>query len=107
MEVPRLGVELELQLQVYTTATAMQDPSLICNLHHSSWQCRILNPLSEGRDRTYDLRDRKLDSFPMSHDKSVYFKRKLKGIPFVAQWVKDQALSLQWLRLLLWCGFDH
>ena len=26
MEVPRLGVELELQLPAYTTATAMQDP---------------------------------------------------------------------------------
>lgn len=24
----------------------------------------------------------------------------------VAQWVKDQALSLQWLWLLHWCEFD-
>ena len=24
----------------------------------------------------------------------------------VAQWVKDPVLSLQCLRLLLWCGFD-
>ena len=55
MEVPRLGVKLELQLLVYTTATAMQDPSRIGNLHHSSRQCRILNPLSEARDRTLDL----------------------------------------------------
>ena len=29
MEVPRLGVESELQLPTYTTATAMQDPSRI------------------------------------------------------------------------------
>ena len=35
MEVPRLGVELELELLVYTTATAMQDPSCVCDLHHS------------------------------------------------------------------------
>ena len=35
MEVPRLGVELELQLPVYTTATDMQDPSFICNRPHS------------------------------------------------------------------------
>ena len=28
MEVPRLGVELELQMLVYTTATAMADPKL-------------------------------------------------------------------------------
>ena len=24
----------------------------------------------------------------------------------MAQWVKDLALSRQWLGLLLWCGFD-
>ena len=24
----------------------------------------------------------------------------------MAQWVKDLALSLQWLGSLLWCGFD-
>ena len=29
----------------------------ICDLHHSSWQCRILNPLSESRDRTCILVD--------------------------------------------------
>ena len=38
MEVPRLGVELELQLPVYTTATAIRDPSHGFNLHHSSQQ---------------------------------------------------------------------
>ena len=27
------------------TATATQNPSLICDLHHSSWQRHILNPL--------------------------------------------------------------
>ena len=36
----------------YTTATAMPDPSHFCNLHHSSWQCRILNPLSKAKDWT-------------------------------------------------------
>ena len=36
MEVPRLGVESELQLLAYTTAT--QDPSCVGNLHHGSWQ---------------------------------------------------------------------
>ena len=49
MEVPRLGVELELQLRVYTTATVTQDPSYICDLHHSSQQCQILNPFSKAR----------------------------------------------------------
>ena len=49
MEVPRLGVELEVQLPDYTTATAMWDPSHIFDLHHSSQQCQILNLLSEAR----------------------------------------------------------
>ena len=39
MKVPRLGVESELQLPVYATAIAMQDPSCVYNLHHSSRQC--------------------------------------------------------------------
>ena len=53
MEVPRLGVESELKLLTYTTA--MWDLSCICNLHHSSWQRQIFNPLSKARDRTHDL----------------------------------------------------
>ena len=51
MEVPRLKVELELRLPAYTTATAMQDLSHICDLHHSSWQHQILNLPSEARDQ--------------------------------------------------------
>ena len=50
MKVPRLGVELELQLLAYTTATATLDLSCTCNLCCSSQQRRILNPLSEARD---------------------------------------------------------
>ena len=42
MEVLRLGVESELQLQTYTTTTA--DLSHIYNL------LQLLNPLSEARD---------------------------------------------------------
>ena len=52
MEVPRLGVKLELQLPAYTTATAKQDPSHVCDLHHGSQQRWTLNSLSEARDRT-------------------------------------------------------
>ena len=39
MEVPRLGVEWELQLPA--TATATWNLSHVCDLHHSSWQCWI------------------------------------------------------------------
>ena len=49
-EVPRLGVEWELHLPAYTTATATRDPSHVCNLHYSSQQRRILNPLSGAGD---------------------------------------------------------
>ena len=52
MEVPKLGVKLELQVPAYATATAMQDQSQVCNLYHSSWQHQILQPLSKARDRT-------------------------------------------------------
>ena len=51
MVVPRLGVKLELQPPAYATATAMPYPSYICDLHHSSGQCRILNPLIEAWDQ--------------------------------------------------------
>ena len=54
-EVPRLGVESELQLPAYTTATAMRDPNRIWDSHHSSRQRRILNALTEARDRTHNL----------------------------------------------------
>ena len=55
MEVPRLGVQSELQLLAYATATAMWDPSPICNLHYSLQQHQILNPLSEASDQIGSL----------------------------------------------------
>ena len=55
MEVPRLRVKSELWLPAYATATAMTDPSHICDLHHSSWQHQMLNPLSEVRDQARNL----------------------------------------------------
>jgi len=57
MVVPRLGVQSELQLPAYATATATRGPSCICDLHHNSRQHRILRPLSEARDRTCVLMD--------------------------------------------------
>ena len=57
MEVPGLGVPLELQLQAYTTATATLDPSCICNLCYNLQQGWILNALSKARDQTRILTD--------------------------------------------------
>ena len=55
LDVPRLEVQSDLQLPAYATATATQDPSCVYDLHHSSRQRRILNPLSEARDGTHNL----------------------------------------------------
>ena len=50
MEVPSPGTESKPQLLTYATVTATWDLSHICDLHLSSWQRQILNPLSEARD---------------------------------------------------------
>ena len=68
MEVPRLGVELELQLPAYSTATATWDLSPVFNLHRSSWKRQILNPLSEARDRTCILMGINWVRNPLSHN---------------------------------------
>ena len=57
MEVSRPGVESELQRPAYTTVTATPNLSHISDLHLSSRQQQILNPLSEARDRTCILAD--------------------------------------------------
>ena len=57
MEVPWLGVKLELQTPTYTMTTATPDLRQVLDLHCSSWQRQILNPLSEARDRTRNLMD--------------------------------------------------
>ena len=68
MEVPRLGVESELWLLAYATARAMSDWSRVSDLHHSSKQCQILNPLSKAKDRTCVLMDTSWVRYPLSHN---------------------------------------
>ena len=68
MDVPGLGIKSEMQLLAYTTATAMQDLSCVFDLHHSSQQRQILNPLSEARDRTCVLMDISRFRNPLSHN---------------------------------------
>ena len=69
MEVLRLGVESELQLLSHATATATRDPSLICDLHCSSQQCQVPDPLSKARDSTYTI----MDSFLLHHSGNSLF----------------------------------
>ena len=68
MQVPGLGVELELQLSAYPTATATPDLSCVCSLRHSLWQHQILNPLSEAKDGTCILMDASGVLHPVSHN---------------------------------------
>ena len=57
MQVPRPGVESELQLLACAVATVTKDPSLICDLHGSSFQHWILNPSSKARNQARFLMD--------------------------------------------------
>ena len=57
MEVPGPGAEFGVAAEDYATATTTPDPSHICDLHHRSWQRRILNPLSKTGDQTFILMD--------------------------------------------------
>ena len=50
MDIPRLGVQSELQLLVYTTATAVQDPNGLCDLPRSSQKHQILKQLVGASD---------------------------------------------------------
>ena len=51
-----------------TTATATKELSLICHLCHGSWQCWILNPLSEVGDQIHVLIDTSQVCNPLSHN---------------------------------------
>uniref|UniRef100_A0A8D1MKD3 Uncharacterized protein n=1 Tax=Sus scrofa TaxID=9823 RepID=A0A8D1MKD3_PIG len=84
MEVPRLGIKSELPLLAYTTATATPDPSQICDLHHSSWQCWILNPLSEVRDRTLNL----------MVPSGIRFRCTMTGTPIVTNVAGNMAMQI-------------
>ena len=69
-----LGVESELQLPVYTTATARPDPSRVCELPRSSWQRRMAmrdtSPTERGQGSNPSPLGYSSDSSPLSHDRS-------------------------------------
>ena len=52
----------------------MPDPSCVCDLYHSSWQYRLLNPLSEAKDQTWVLMDAS----------QILFCGATMGIPLIA-----------------------
>ena len=56
VKVPRIWVKWEMQLRPPPNHSNT-NPSLLCDLHRSLWQCQLLNPLSQARDQTCILRD--------------------------------------------------
>ena len=108
MEVPRPGVQSELQPPAYPTTTAMRDPSCVFHLHHSSQQHWILNPLGEARDRTLNLMVPSQICFPLCHDRNysyVFFHslstvlRKEDQIGSVSH-LLNQGIPMAWLLAL-------
>ena len=74
MESPRLGFQSELQMPAYATATAMPNPSCVCDLYHRYQQRWILNPLMEARDLTHILMDTSwVCLLPLSHNRNSWF----------------------------------
>ena len=88
-QVPRSGVELELQLPVYTTAMATSEPKCIYHLQHSLWRCQILNPLNEARDWTRLLTDTSRVPNLLSHNRNSWlcFKLSMLGWGFLGGYI--------------------
>ena len=68
MEVPKLGVKLDLHLLAYAIAAATDDLSHIYDLHCSLKQCQILNLVRKARDRTCLLMDTGQFLIPLRHN---------------------------------------
>ena len=65
-------MKLELQLLVYAIATARPDPSHICDLHCSLWQCQIINLLREAGDHTHLHMDTSQVLNPLSYNRTSF-----------------------------------
>ena len=55
---------------IYAKGAATLNPSHVCDLHHSSQQCRILNLLREARGQTHNLMVPRQIRSPLSHDRN-------------------------------------
>ena len=84
MEVPRLGVELELQLPAYTSATATPDLSHIWDLHHAHSNAGSLPHWARPGIEPSVLMDTSQIDF-----RTPEYVGLISGI---VDWVKDQAL---------------
>ena len=57
----------------------IQDLSHVCDLHHSSWQCQIHDPLSEARTWTCILMD----------TSQIHFRWAMKGTPSLLLLIRE------------------
>ena len=73
--------------RIGATDTAMQDPSRVCDLNHSSQQCRILKALSEARDQTFVLMDASQIRFHCATTGTPEFQFKIIKM-YMLQWEK-------------------
>ena len=90
MDVPKIGVKSKLYL-LDCMPTTMRDPSLICDLQHSSWQHWILNPLSEARDETDIVMNTSQVCNPLSHTRNsllflFFFLLRRRGRNYLLRW---------------------
>ena len=89
MEVPSLGVESELQLPAYATATETEtrDPSHVCNLHYSSRQYWIHYPLiREGQGSNPHPHGYSLGLSLLSHDRNFLNQFECKDLSWMPRW---------------------
>ena len=100
-EVHRVRIKWELQLSA--AATAMWDPSHICDQYHSSWQCWILNSLSEARDRTHIITDTSRVHNLLSHMGTPNCFLKMGAEP---SWVLLKATAFWGLTKAFLCQFS-
>ena len=91
MDVPKL------YLLACATATATPHPSHVFNLHHHSWQQRLLNPLSKARDRTCILMD----------TSQIHFRWATMGTPLFLflMWLLKKLKLYTWLKFVLLITF--
>ena len=73
----------------------MQDPSCVCDLHHSSGHCQVLNPPSEIRDLTCILMDTDWVLNLLSDNRNSH-KSELLNCGVVTQWNIRQQWERVW-----------
>ena len=78
VEVPRIGVELELQLPAYTTATEIRDPSELCLWPIPELMAMLdLQPTEWGQGWNLHPHGYQSDSFLLSHNGNSHFFYKI------------------------------